>query len=45
VTFDVSDHHLIARTRKTYGGPLMIGADLMSLEVGDAVKVTPFVQK
>ena len=30
---------LIAQTRQTYQGPLQIGEDLMSFEVGDAITV------
>lgn len=33
---------LIASTRKTYEGPLEVGEDLMSIEVGDEVRVTRF---
>jgi ribonuclease Z len=36
---------LIAETRKTYDGPLAVGADLMTFELtGLEVKVIPFVQ-
>jgi ribonuclease Z len=31
---------LIARTRNTYAGPLVVGEDLMTIEVGDSVKVS-----
>jgi ribonuclease Z len=30
---------LVAQTRQTYGGPLQVGEDLMSFEVGEAVHV------
>jgi ribonuclease Z len=30
---------LIAETRQTYGGPLVVGEDLMAFEIGDAVNV------
>jgi ribonuclease Z len=30
---------IIADTRKTYDGPLVVGEDLMSFEIGDAVTV------
>ena len=30
---------LVAETRQTYGGPLEIGEDLMSFEIGDEVVV------
>jgi ribonuclease Z len=40
-TFGVSDAELIARTRKTYAGPLMVGVDLMSFDVADAVTLAP----
>lgn len=33
---------LIALTRKTYGGPLEVGEDLMSIEVGDSIQVRRF---
>jgi ribonuclease Z len=33
---------LIALTRKTYGGPLEVGEDLMTIEVGDKVEVRRF---
>lgn len=29
---------LIAETRRTYGGPLMVGEDLMSFEIGETVR-------
>jgi ribonuclease Z len=37
VPFNASD--LAAHTRKTYSGPLEVGEDLMSFEIGDEVKV------
>jgi ribonuclease Z len=37
VPFDAPD--LIAHTRKTYSGPLEVGEDLMSIEIGDKVAV------
>jgi ribonuclease Z len=37
LTFGVSDEELVARTRTTYAGPLVVGTDLMSFEVGDTV--------
>jgi ribonuclease Z len=33
---------LIARTRKTYAGPLEVGEDLLTLKVGDTVEVQRF---
>ncbi|WP_336516529.1 MBL fold metallo-hydrolase [Pollutibacter soli] len=33
---------LISRTKKTYNGPLEVGEDLLSIEIGDQVKVTRF---
>jgi ribonuclease Z len=30
---------MIDETRKVYGGPLEVGADLMSFEIGDTVVV------
>src|SRR5262249_27749377 len=39
VSRDLSDDELIARTRKTYAGPLVVGRDLMSFEVGDKVTI------
>jgi len=32
---------LVAQTRKTYSGPLEVGEDLMSIEIGDTVEVHP----
>ena len=37
VPFDAPD--LVAHTRKTYPGPLEVGEDLMSIEIGDKVHV------
>jgi ribonuclease Z len=31
--------NLVAQTRKTYSGPLEVGEDLMSIEIGDKVEV------
>jgi ribonuclease Z len=45
VTFGVSESELVARTRKTYAGPLVVGADLMSFDIADTVTVTPFAAK
>jgi ribonuclease Z len=33
---------IIQRTRKTYKGPLQMGEDLMSIEIGDSVKVSKY---
>ncbi|MDB4444032.1 MBL fold metallo-hydrolase [bacterium] len=38
VLFKVDKDEIIERTRKTYGGPLVIGEDLMSFEIGERVK-------
>ncbi|MBI3434380.1 MAG: MBL fold metallo-hydrolase [Proteobacteria bacterium] len=35
---------LVAETRKTYKGPLEVGEDLMSFEIGDTIKVHPYKQ-
>ncbi len=35
-----SVQELTARTRPTYAGPLVVGEDLMTIEVGDSVKVS-----
>jgi ribonuclease Z len=32
-------HELVAEVRQTYDGPLEVGEDLMSFEIGDAVTV------
>jgi ribonuclease Z len=37
VPFDAPE--LVAHTRKTYSGPLEVGEDLMSIEIGDRVEV------
>jgi ribonuclease Z len=37
VPFNATD--LVAHTRKTYSGPLEVGEDLMSIEIGDKVEV------
>jgi ribonuclease Z len=34
-----TEDDLIAQTRQTYAGPLQVGEDLMSFEIGDAVRV------
>ena len=33
---------VVAETRQTYGGPLEVGEDLMSFEIGDTVSVRRF---
>jgi len=33
---------LVAETRQTYDGPLQVGEDLMSFEIGDCVEVRPY---
>jgi ribonuclease Z len=33
---------IVAETRQTYGGPLVVGEDLMTFEVGEVVKVRRF---
>jgi ribonuclease Z len=38
VLFKVGKDEIIERTRKAYGGPLVIGEDLMSFEIGETVK-------
>jgi ribonuclease Z len=45
LTFGVSDDELLTRTRKTFAGRIVVGADLMSVDVGEAVTVTPFATK
>ena len=45
VTFGVSDDELVARTRKTYSGPLIVGADLMSFSIADVVTATPWTPR
>jgi ribonuclease Z len=37
VPFDAKD--IVAHTRKTYSGPLEVGEDLMSIDIGDKVEV------
>ena len=37
LTFGAADDELISRTRSTYAGPLAVGADLMSFDIGDVV--------
>ena len=37
VPFNAQD--LVAHTRKTYSGPLEVGEDLMSIDIGDKVEV------
>ena len=37
VPFNAPD--LVAHTRKTYSGPLEVGEDLMSIEIGDKIEV------
>jgi ribonuclease Z len=37
LTFGVSDEELVARTRKTYAGPLVVGTDLMSFQIADTI--------
>jgi ribonuclease Z len=37
LTFGVADDQLISRTRSTYSGPLVVGTDLMSFDIGDVV--------
>jgi ribonuclease Z len=45
VTFGVSDDELVSRTRKTYSGPLIVGADLMSFNIADVVTATPWTSR
>jgi ribonuclease Z len=33
---------VVAETRQTYGGPLVVGEDLMSFEIGESVSVHPY---
>jgi ribonuclease Z len=40
---DVTEKDLVAFTRKTYSGPLEVGEDLMTIEVGPKVLVRRFV--
>lgn len=39
---EASLNDLVAETRQTYGGPLEVGEDLMSFEIGDQVTVRRF---
>ncbi|RPI05165.1 MAG: MBL fold metallo-hydrolase [Ignavibacteriae bacterium] len=39
---EVTEQDLITRTRKTYAGPLEVGEDLMTIEVGDKIEVRRF---
>lgn len=39
---DAPAEQFIAQTRKTYSGPLEMGEDLMTIEVGDKIQVTRF---
>lgn len=41
VSQDISDARLVEMTRVTYQGPLVVGADLMSFDVGEVIKVNP----
>ena len=45
LTFGVSDDELIARTRKTYAGPLVVGNDLMSFDITDEVTTTQWAPR
>lgn len=45
VTFGVSDDELMSRTRTTYSGPLVLGADLMSFNITNVVTTTPWIPK
>jgi len=40
VLFDVTEKELEERTRKTYDGPLVIGEDLMTFDIGDEITVS-----
>jgi ribonuclease Z len=33
---------VVAETRQAYAGPLVVGEDLMSFEIGDTVSVQPY---
>jgi len=35
----VDDEQIVAQTRRTYAGPIVVGHDLMAIEIGDAVAV------
>ena len=39
VLLKVTKEELVEQTRKTYTGPLEIGEDLMSFEIGEKIKV------
>lgn len=39
VLFRVGKEEVVRRTRKTYSGPLEVGEDLMSFDVGEAIRV------
>lgn len=39
VLFDVNEKELVARTRETYSGPLVVGEDLMTIEVGKGIGI------
>ena len=39
VPFNVNALDLVAHTRKTYAGPLEVGEDLMSIEIGEKIEV------
>lgn len=41
VSRDISDDRLMQMTRATYNGPLVVGADLMSFDIGDRVQINP----
>ncbi|MEO8076039.1 MAG: MBL fold metallo-hydrolase [Acidobacteriota bacterium] len=45
VTFGVPDEDLVSRTRTTYSGPLVVGTDLMSFDIGDAVTMKRWTPK
>jgi ribonuclease Z len=36
---------LLSLTRKTYSGPVEVGADLMKIDIGEEVRVTPWQEK
>jgi ribonuclease Z len=40
VLFRVGSEEVILRTRKSYSGPLEIGEDLMSFDIGETIRVT-----
>jgi ribonuclease Z len=40
ITFDIaSDQQLIPQTRKSYSGDVVVGEDLMVIEIGDEIRV------